>query len=69
MTVIALREVAMPENVSKENWMDTFSSKSPPPYVPTAYGDPDRSPLKFTVEPKQGNIYDMPIPAAKRKQR
>lgn len=68
VAIIALEEMA-PQNVTKENWRETFASIATKQYVPQVFSDTETSRLSYTVEPVHGNTYDISIPSPKRRQR
>jgi hypothetical protein len=53
-------------NVDSSNWEKAFRTVLQP-YVPGVYGDPETTPLSFTVVADQENVYDVKIEAPRRR--
>jgi hypothetical protein len=55
-------------NIDSTNWEKAFRTVAQP-YVPAFYGDPETTPLRFTVVAEQENVYEVKIEAPKRRRR
>ncbi len=67
VAVSAPRELPVGE-VNPDNWEQAFRATAQP-YVPGFYGDPETSPLKFTVTADGTNQCDLKIPPLKQRRR
>lgn len=68
VAVLAPREMNLGD-VNETNWVKAFRVPSQDPYVPGLYGDPETTPLKFTVTAEAENQCSLKIEPIKRRRR
>ncbi|MGL4514421.1 MAG: hypothetical protein ACRCT8_15135 [Lacipirellulaceae bacterium] len=67
--VVVLAPRGLPAgNIDSTNWEKAFRTVSQP-YVPGFYGDPETTPLKFTVTADGENRFDVKIEPPQRRRR